>query len=165
MSKTCNNCPQIEVGPSPEHILASYGLCTSYDEFIEDKCIWVVELKDGSKVFQDDDRPGCAVQSAWKRLGYYVQQNPDTPIAKMRLRFGTHIVELPERQSMYFYSRGLIQAVTQSFGLDFHIVGWPDTDGNLTCVWYKAPEGVSTEVATRRISDCQPEQIISGITT
>jgi hypothetical protein len=165
MNNDCNKCSPIEVGPSPEHILASYGLCTAYNEFIENKCIWTVDLQDGSKVFQDDDRPGCAVASAWKRLGHYVQKHPENPIVKMRLRFGTHIIALPERQPMYFYSRGLIQAVTQSFGLDFHIVGWPDKDGNLMCVWYKVPELVITETSSRKISECQPEQIISGITT
>jgi len=150
------------LGPDNEHVLSSYGLCTERDSFVKNKCIWIVELKDGSKVFQDDDRPGYAVASAWKRLGHYVHNNPQNSIAKMRLRFRTHIVDLPSHQSLYFYSKGLIQAFTQTYGLDFHVVGWKDDTGDILATWYKAPELVVTETSYRTISSCQPEQIISS---
>ena len=127
---SCSNCADdsslrptpVHMGQSHVEVIASYGLCLSRDDFIIDKCIWAVDLKDGTKVFQDDDRPGLATASAWKRLGYYVKDFPENSISKMRLRFGTHIVELPSNQPFYFYSKGLIQSFTQSFGLDFHIV-------------------------------------------
>lgn len=172
---TCNNCSDSSIlqpeavlsGPDQPKVLASYGLCTTLDEFIEDKCIWIIELKDGSKIFQDDDRPGIYpnITSAWKRLGRYVKDHPDNKIAKMRLRFGTHVVELPSNQPFYFYSKGLMQSVSQSYGLDFHIVGWRDNSGDILTTWYKAPELEVASASTRPLSECQPEQLIGDLTS
>lgn len=144
--------------------MKSYQLCTTYDEFIIDKCIWIVELNDGTTVFQDDGRPGTDEPSAWKRLGAYIFDHPHNAIKNMRLRFGTHIVELPCSQPCYFYSRGLIQATGKDFGLDFHIVGWPSANNVMACHWYKSPELLMTQVKYRNFSDCKPGQII-GLTT
>jgi len=143
-------------------VVASYGLCLTYDEFIENKAIWVVDLKDGIRVFQDDDRPGLDIPSAWKRLGIYAQDHPGNPIVKMRLRFRSNIIELPSNQPLYFYSRGLLQAVTQSVGLDFHIVGGLNDEGSLTLMWYKCPELVVAQQAVRPPEECLPEQIIGA---
>jgi len=144
-------------------VVASYGLCLAYDEYVSNRCVWVVELKDGTKIFQDDDRPGLITGSAWKRLGHYIQDYPQNGIAKMRLRLGSHIVELPSDQPFYFYSWGLLQAITQTHKLDFHIVGWPDDDGNIQCTWYKVPELVVSQTATRAIEDCVREQLIGDV--
>ena len=148
----------------PSLVVESYGLCLQFDEFIENKAIWVVDLKDGTRVFQDDERPGLHTPSAWKRLGYYAKDYPDNPIVKMRLRFGTHIVGLPSNQPFYFYSRGLLQGMTQTHGMSFHIVGGPNDTGSVTCVWYKTPELEISDRAMRQITDCQPEQIIGDLT-
>lgn len=144
-------------------VVASYGLCLKYDEFVEDKCIWVVDLKDGTKVFQDDDRPGLHTPSAWRRLGYYLQDYPENKIDKMRLRFGSHIVELPGGKPFYFYSKGMVQSMTQTYGLDFHIVGWLDNNGQVLCVWYKVPELAVAQTAHRPLSKCLPEQLLGDV--
>jgi hypothetical protein len=144
-----------------EQIMASYGLCMTYDDYVSERCIWVVDLSDGTKVFQDDDRPGLATGSAWKRLGYYLADYPHIHIVKMRLRFGTNIVELPGDKHTYFYSRGLLQAVSQTYGLDFHIVGWNGDDDDILCYWYKMPELTEGRTSHRKLADCQPEQILS----
>jgi hypothetical protein len=169
-NQPCSNCggsvavPDKLLQAQPHSaVVASYGLCLVCDDFIEDKTMWVVDLQDGTKIFQDDNRPGLTTPSAWKRLGYYMQDFPENTIAKMRLRFGTHVVELPSGHPFYFYSRGLLQAITQTHGLDFHIVGWPNDSGSITCVWYKVPELVVTQEVTREISECSPEQLI-GLT-
>ena len=125
-----------------------------------DKCIWIVDLVDGTRIFQDDDRAFTHTPSAWKRLGYYVDDNPNNKIAKMRLRFGTNIVELLPDRPTYFYSRGLLQAATQTHGLDFHIIGWPVSDDEVLLTWYKTPELVVTEYRRRKISECKKEQLI-----
>ena len=156
MSKPC--C-QHNVEPT-KNVIESYELCTQYDDFVENRCVWVVDLKDGTKVFQDDDRPGVHTPSAWKRLGYYVNDYPDNSIDKMRLRFGTHIIELPLHQKLYFYSRGLLQAIQHTCGLDFHIVGCPINDKEIECVWWKIPELTCAQSKVRNIEDCNPEQII-----
>jgi len=172
MSKDCGGCggegSYITQGPRKvqphSDVVASYGLCLSRDEFVQEKCIWVVDLLDGTKVFQDDDRPGLHTPSAWKRLGYYIQDYPDNRIAKMRLRFGSHIVELPGGKQFYFYSKGLVQSMTQTYGLDFHIVGWLDNNGQILCVWYKVPELVVAQTGHRPIEKCQPEQLLGDLT-
>jgi hypothetical protein len=153
------------MGQSHTDVLASYGLGLTYDDFIIDKCIWVVDLKDGTKVFQDDSRPGHIESSAWKRLGSYVKDFPQNSIAKMRLRFGTHIVELPSNQPFYFYSKGLVQSILQEVGLDFHIVGNRNNSGDVLCSWYIAPELVVERDATRKISECMPGQLIGDLTS
>ena len=146
-----------------DSIAMSYGLCLCFDEFIENKCIWIIDLSNDIKIFQDDDRPKLHTCSAWKRLGYYMEDYGDTvSIAKMRLRFGTHIIELPPERHYYFYSRGILQSASQTYGLDFHIVGWPteDKQESLVCTWFKTPELVMTSQKPRAISDCQTEQLI-----
>lgn len=144
-----------------DNIAMSYGLCLSFDEFIEDKCIWIADLSNGIKVFQDDDRPGQHVPSAWRRLGYYFEDYK-AKIVKWRLRFGTNVVELPDNRPYYFYSRGLLQAIQQSHGLDFHIVGWPiDKSGNeLELIWFKVPELAIAERRTRFVRECEKEQLV-----
>jgi len=146
-----------------DSILRAYGLCVTRDEFVWDKCIWIADLKDGSKVFQDDDRPGIAVPSAWVRLGNYIKEHPENPIAKMRLRFRSNIVGLPANKPFYFYSKGLLQALQQKHGLDFHIVGWPDDTGKLLCTWYKTPELAVSQSQYRTLADCKPEQLIGQL--
>jgi hypothetical protein len=166
-NQPCSNCGGSTVA-TPEAqphsaVVASYDLCLVCDEFIENKTMWIVDLKDETKIFQDDDRPGLHTPSAWKRLGYYMHDFPENTIARMRLRFGTHVVELPGGKPFYFYSRGLMQAITQTHGLNFHIVGWPNDSGSVTCTWYKVPELVVASQADRAISECTPEQLI-GLT-
>lgn len=142
-------------------VLDSYGLRTKFDSFVEDKCIWVVDLESGAKIFQDDDRPDHNISSAWIRLGNYIKDFNDK-IIKMRLRFGTNIVELPGNKPYYFYSCGLMQSINSknTHGIGFHVVGWPNDKGELLCRWYKKPELVVTEERIRSLKDCRAEQII-----
>jgi len=149
---------------SHDEVMASYGLCLFRDAFVRDRCGWVVDLQDGTKVFQDDDRPGQPAVSAWVRLGHYIGDYPQNNIAQMRLRFHTHIIGLPPDKPFYFYSKGMQQSMTQTHGLNFHIVGWPEKNkDDILCVWYKTPELVETKRAHRKISVCRPQQLV-GLT-
>lgn len=140
--------------------MQAHHLCTSRDEYVEDRCIWIVQLKDGTQVFQDDDRPGVSHPSAWIRLGRYINEHPENKIVAMWLRFGTHIVELPSKQQLYMYSHGLLQSLNQKHGLDFHVVGWSIDAQTIQCRWYKVPELVVTKEFRRSVSALNPEQII-----
>jgi len=140
-----------------------YNLCTTRDDFVKDKCIWIAQLKDGTKVFQDDGRSGVEIESAWIRLGNYVRDHPRNGIAQMRLRLHTHIIHLPSDKPFYFYSKGLVQAMSAKEGLGFHIVGWPDNSGGIWCAWYKVPELIIAQEKSRPIQSCRPEQLIGNV--
>jgi hypothetical protein len=140
--------------------MQSYDICRHIDEYIEDKCIWIATLNDGTKVFQDDDREGAWHPSAWIRLGRYINDHAGSKIIAMRLKFGTHIVELPSNKKAYMYSHGLLQAFNQKYGLNFHVVGWSISDKTMLCRWYKSPELIITKEFRREIGTLNAEQII-----
>jgi hypothetical protein len=135
-------------------------LCTNSDDFIADKCIWVAELQDGTKVFQDDDRPGLEEPSAWKRLSQYIKKNPHNPIVGFRLRFRSNVVYLPNHQSFYFYSHGLVQVTPNTNNSAFHIVGWPHKTDQVMCEWYRVPELILMRRVYKDLDKCKADQII-----
>jgi len=146
-------------------IPAEYELCTKgKDNFVMDKCVWIIELKDGTRVFQDDNRPGAKEPSAWKRLDAYIRDNPENKIHRMFLKFGTHLVEMPQEQPFYYYSRAIIQHTGMDDGLHFHVVGCLNDNGDVECLWYKIPELIVADERLKKISDCRPEQLIGDLT-
>ena len=146
-----------------KNILSSYGLCCEYDDFLDTRAMWIAELSNGFKVFQDDDRKGVAIPSAWIRLGHYLQDFRSVKIQRMLMRFGTHTVLAGEDQPYWFFSRSLLQSTSQTFGLHFNILGWPEDGHELMCTWYKLPELVVMQREPRPLKKCRPEQII-GLT-
>lgn len=154
MSKKCNK---------EEHIFASYGLSTAYDDFVDNRAVWIAKLTDGTCIVQDDDRPSTAISSAWIRLGHYLSDNPHLKIENIKLRFGTNTIDVVGKKPYYFFSKGLLQAATQTHGLHFAIIGWPTQDKELMCYHYKLPELVVVKEDSRLLSNCLPQQII-GLT-
>jgi hypothetical protein len=135
-------------------------LCTEFDDYVCEKCIWVVTLSDGTKVFQDDDRPGMEPASAWIRLKKNLIET-NRHIESIRLRFRTHIIdEFPHNRHIYYYSRGLIQAINSTVEHHFHVIGWLTNSGNFINLWYKAPELVKHREVYKNIEECQPDQLI-----
>ncbi len=144
-------------------VIESYGLNLHYERFLENKCIWIVKLKDGTRIFQDDNRKGINEPSAWKRLQYYLDDHPDDAIVEMLLRFGSNRIKLPSNKPFYFYSKGFMQNMTSSIGIDYHIVGWPDDSGEIYYEWYQMPDLSKTRKGHRSISECRPEQLIGNV--
>lgn len=134
------------------------NLCFSYDYFLEEECIWVAKLSDGTTVYQDDNRPGIEPVSAWIRLGEYLKENSDKWIKEIQLKFGTHEISVAGEKDLYFYSHGLLASVTKSCG--YHIIGWNTNDKEIIRVHYKKPELIITNHDKISIKSCKQGQII-----
>lgn len=137
-------------------------LCSSFDEFLEDKCIWVAHLNTGHVIYQDDKRPGRFEPSAWKRLGKVIREVPGIYIKKMQLKFRSHVIDLPSDKECYFYSHGVVKGMNSNGESFFHIVGWTSEKESkmLDLVWYKTPELIPTRNMSRALADCRPYQVI-----
>lgn len=138
--------------------MTEYGLCTHPDFFIEDKPIWYVDLANGTKVYQDDDREGQEQSCAWKRLFTYCKEQ-SVGIVSMALRFRSHIVHLPKQEGTegYYFSYGVIKEITDSETQSHYICGTVK-DGELSCEWYSTPELLSSKHSTRAITEDDVEE-------
>jgi len=85
-------------------------ICTSYDEFLQDKdtTVWVVELSDGTSIYCDDGRYG-EEDKAWNRLRTYLRSNEHLKIQKIRIKFRSHVELAAERgpnTKGWYFGRG-----------------------------------------------------------
>lgn len=89
-------------------------ISTVKDEFIieKDEPIWVAELSDGRRVFQDDYRPGLEEHSAWIRLATYLKENPELYVVNLRLQFRSNIRWVSEHKPGYYFCKGSIGILT-----------------------------------------------------
>jgi len=139
----------------------AWQLCTKRDEFIWDKPVWVVELSNGSEIWQDDDRPGVWEPSAWVRLGLYVW-NSENHITKFQLRFRSNVITIqPSR--FYYYTRGLLGSTSFKHPKHFSCVGHIGDDDIFDVIWYKLPELVQERITYRPLSEIKGPEVIRGI--
>src|SRR5688500_10269504 len=76
------------------------------DEHVPD-LRWVAVLSNGETVYQDDDRPGIKPESAWIRLGNYVN-NRGLHIVALSFQFRSHVISLPENADGYYFAKGAL---------------------------------------------------------
>lgn len=143
-------------------LMTDYGLCTHLDFFLEDKAIWYVDLSNGAKVYQDDDRPGQEEGCAWKRLfDFCNEQHVD--IVSMSLKFRSNIVHLKNQSDSegYYFSYGVIKEITDTSTQNHYICGTVK-DGNLFCEWYSTPELIPSKTTNRlsNQSDVEDKRLI-----
>ena len=126
----------------------SYGLCLEEDDFLQDKPIWVADLENGLKIYQDDGRPGQEEPIAWKRLHAYCDEQSQN-IQSMSLKFRSHIVHIPNQHGCdgYYFSYGAIRDINDSATQMHYVCGTyvsrTDEESLLPavfCHWYKTPE-------------------------
>ncbi len=143
---------------SPNTPISDYGLCTQPDFFIEDKPIWYVDLSNGIKVYQDDNREGQEEACAWKRLFDYCSEQ-QISIVSMALRFRSHIIHLPNQSDVegYYFSYGVVKEITDTETQNHYICGMVK-DGQLSCEWYSTPEFLVTKTSTRTITSNDVEE-------
>ena len=133
---------------------ASQNICVSEDAFLEDKAIWVADLSNGIKVYQDDRRPNVTEEVAWKRLRLYCVEN-NVKIESLRLKFRSNIVTIGEKQDLnegYYFSYGVTKKIDEKFPINYYILGYCKK-GSLHCKWYKIPELIETSSKNRKISE------------
>lgn len=128
-------------------------LCFDRDNFIgENKTIWVVDLSDGSRVFQDDNRPGLKVPNAWIRLGKHIKSfNGGLKIINFRLWFRSHkILAAPSSAPGYYFANGIEKQFDSSMDRGYYVTGWLLSDlSKVRCYRWKIPELLIDEIDDR----------------
>ncbi len=121
------------------------SLCgVANDEFIEYKHHWIATLSDGSRIYQDDDRPGEEIPSAWLRLKEWLsytnlESDGKIWIQGLHLRFRSNIINpLPTNAKGYFFANKIVQMVGGK-PYDFFVVGTVE-DKVIKRQTFKVPE-------------------------
>jgi hypothetical protein len=136
----------------------SYGLCLEEDDFLCDKSIWVASLSNGLDVYQDDNR-GCLEEpSAWKRLASYILDS-GTKIVGMKLKFRSHIIEIPSNADGYYFACGMSKTSESDVQRGYLVCG-ALIDGVATCKWYNIPELTVERKYPRPLSELEPPFLI-----
>ena len=133
----------------------SNNLCTKPDDFLEEKAIWIATLSDGTKVYQDDERPGVDEPSAWIRLGHYLGES-GLGIVGMELRFRSHIVPLPPDAPGYYFARGIRRDCAVGSKNKHYLVAGVQIGDSILKRWYKTPELLMERDAIIPVDEAEP---------
>lgn len=122
------------------------------DDFIneryESESRWIVTLSDGRKVYQDDDRPGVFPNSAWVRLGTFLENTPELSIVGMSIGFRDHIIQVGDNADGYYFVKSACGSPGSEVTLGFYVVGTL-SNGILSVQSWKIPEIILTYEETR----------------
>lgn len=125
------------------------NLCYKYDEFIDEKAVWIASLSDGSFVYQDDEREGEEIPVAWLRLKKWLQNRPEIWITDLHFRFRSNIIHpLPRKQEGYFFCRKVFQGFGSKKSLQSYVGGYV-YDGVIHTNTITIPELEVVETGTR----------------
>lgn len=136
--------------------MQSKNVSTTEDGFLLDlyerQTRWVVELNNGERVYQDDNRPGMDPPQAWLRLKNYCESN-GLKITGMWIQFRTNIVELPKNALGYFFSKGVSGiAFSEDSTYETYNVGTLIGD-RVHCITYRCPELIIERDRLRELDD------------
>lgn len=125
------------------------------DDFILDKDepYWIVELNNGDKIYQDDNRPGFSL-SAWDRLYDYCKNN-NLYIKNIWIKFRSNIVSMPSDKDGYWFKKGLLAGFRKDNGrrfkdVNFFIFGYIENNIMKVIKW-RIPELIDWEYEDREI--------------
>jgi hypothetical protein len=138
-------------------------LCTIEDDFVREKCKWIVTLSDGTRIYQDDDRPGQNERCTWIRLKSYLADS-DLSIVRFQIQFFDHIEEVapPNAQAYYFVQAvDAIACTGERTTYHYYIVG-ALLDGVIQTYRWMVPEIVCVRTEIREASPDDPKLIING---
>lgn len=141
------------------------NLCSNpNDEFIEYQPHWIVTLSDGSKIYQDDDRPGEEIPSAWVRLKEWINhsrlEGSKISIIDLHLRFRSNILNpLPKNADGYFFANKIIHFVGAKEPLKFIVLGYLE-DGLIKRRTIKVPELLILQDDIKTLEDKYQEFVI-----
>ncbi len=95
-------------------------------ELMESQTRWIVDLSNGERIYQDDDRPGVETNSAWIRLGQYVKAN-NLSIIYMRLQFRSHFINVndgpADKVNGFFFSKSALGSPGMGRTQDYYVAG------------------------------------------
>lgn len=128
-------------------------ICTKKDEFIQNfiemNPSWEVLLNNGTRVFQDDGRPGVSPPSAWIRLGEYCKQN-NLYITEMKIRFRSNSHSLESNADGYYFCKGSRGSFGSTRTMQLFYAGVLK-NGKLIVHCWKTPEMVKEKQSERDI--------------
>lgn len=127
------------------------NLCTKEDHFLEDRSMWVAILSDDTKIYADDNRPGCEPASAWLRLTAYLKSSK-LKIIKFGIKFRDHYEWLPDNCDGYFFVNGVLGALFSDKTLSYQILGYVEND-KIICRYYSIPALLVRETTIRDLKD------------
>lgn len=160
-----------------------FALCVDKNEAnLEERCLWVVTLSDGTIVYQNDYAsylpPEVAgieySHSSWVRLRAYLAATK-LNIASWKLQFRKRNIVPLQPGVGYIYSRGMIGGMKMgekrdAYGNDnhrfatqhYHIVGTitHPTQRVVERMWFHAPSLVHRENKISSVTDLDPAMII-----
>lgn len=98
-------------------------ICTKEDDFIFEKPRWVAVLSDGTKVYQDDDRPNLEINSAWIRLKKHII-NTGLKITSLYFQFRSNLFyPFQENAKGYYFSNGVIGQLSSDYSINLFVSG------------------------------------------
>jgi len=129
-------------------------LCTQPDEFLEEKAIWIATLTDGTKVYQDDDRPGVSEPSAWIRLGRYLKEH-GLGIVEMELRFRSHVIPLPKDAPGYYFARGIKRDAAAGSVNEHFLCAGVQIGDTVVYGWFRAPALINERQVVKKVDEVE----------
>lgn len=113
------------------------NLCTVPDKFLKNKPLWIVTLSNGTKIYQDDHRPGHDPPQAWLRLKESLQDKLLT-IEQIHIAYNDKEKLVAGYEKGYTFTQAA-EAIFFSETLEFYVFGLL-REGRLLLKWYKMPE-------------------------
>jgi len=126
------------------------------DAYVKEKPIWVATLNDGSKIYQDDDRPGLDEPVAWYRLNTYIHKH-NLRIIRFRIQFCSNIVWTLDNQDGYYFSKGVGAFAFNPNGgnISIHNIGYYNKINNIVMVKsYVIPSHILIDVTKKKFEEC-----------
>jgi hypothetical protein len=130
------------------------------DEYTFERVRWVVDLSNGERIYQDENRPGVNPK-AWLRLREYVCEN-HLAITNLFLQFRSNIVTpLPKNAKGYYFVNAILAALGDGDQRLIHYfnIGYYDGDVIHITKW-QAPELLQVDSEVRSPKSCLEETII-----
>jgi hypothetical protein len=134
-------------------------ICTQEDDFIFEKPRWIAVLSDGTKVYQDDDRPNLEINSAWIRLKKHITTT-GLKITKLYFQFRSNFFEpFPENAQGYYFSNGVIGQLSSDYSINLFVSG--EIIGNLARIKsIKVPELIVINEENRILENLSIDPVI-----
>ena len=129
------------------------SVCKAIDEYIEDKdvAIWMVDLSNGERIYEDDERDGPE-DKAWLRLKKYCEEN-FLKITTVWIKFRSHTEKVMDNTGKgVFFRRGVLGSLAGT--TKYYLFGLVDTTGIHVWHW-RVPELLLEEEDDRAIENCE----------
>ena len=118
-------------------------VCQIEDQYVSERVKWIVQLSDGTYVFQDDERPGVYPYSAWTRLKNHLKGS-NKFIVRMHLEFRSNRKEnaAMANAQAYFFCKQAIGSIGmgEKDTIGCYLVGNLHENGLVIVQQYRVPE-------------------------